>query len=473
MSMLSTQPIRRTRGPAIAWAPAHDSYYVLAGVLRNGRGTPPLHLTQSAILVLEAHLRESASSLPFGLLTGGLFVCPKTKLEYLLIDEAVRAPTELTADDPGAQLAEALHSLTLQATQRGKLTIGWYIGGMGAELQLDREAVGVHRELFREPWQVVLLHDRDASVETGALMRFEALTERSYAVPFFELLPEKSARGKETERRTAIRWANYRAAEEVVPLEEAARQIGEAGPAPAAPPSRARLKDWLQPFRRTDGEAVRQKTAPIEQSTSTSIKVPVEQAAPPARTREPVRQATLARTEAPFRPAPLARIEAPVRQAPPATIEAEPPTLPAAAAQPIAPVPPPPAAAPLLQPAAPRREVAMVDHPTVAPAPVAENVVPEAATAIATPAASSAVAVPEVATAVGVPEAPTAVPALAPGTQHVFIDGDLISFDELPPVFTDEQLFPSVYRRRNLAMAAVATVSVLVALGAYAMTRSF
>jgi len=158
----------------------------------------------------------------------------------LLIDEVIRSPTELTADDPGTQLLEALRSLTLEATQRGKLVLGWFMGGMEADLQLDSEAAGVHRELFPEPWQVVLLHDRDSRVESGAIMRLEALTGRSYAIPFFELLPEASARGKQIERRTAVRWANYRAAEEVLPLEEAARGTARSGRAPAAPP-RARL----------------------------------------------------------------------------------------------------------------------------------------------------------------------------------------------------------------------------------------
>jgi 7,8-dihydro-6-hydroxymethylpterin-pyrophosphokinase len=62
--------------------------------------------------------------------------------------------------------------------------------------------------------------------------------------------------------------------------------------------------------------------------------------------------------------------------------------------------------------------------------------------------------------------------ASTPRTQQIFIDGDLVSFDELPSVVPDEQLFPSAHRRRSFIIVGLLTLAALVALGVYAMTRT-
>jgi hypothetical protein len=165
-------------------------------------------------------LRENPTSLPFGLLAGDLCLCPKTKLQYLLLDDVARSRAELTTDDPRAQLAAELRSLGSHAAERGKLALGWYIGGMGAELELDPEADSLHRELFPESWQVVLLHDIAEGIERGAFLRIEPMMDRTYPIPFFELLSEEGGRSKSTQRRTVLRWVNYRAAEPLLPLDE-------------------------------------------------------------------------------------------------------------------------------------------------------------------------------------------------------------------------------------------------------------
>jgi hypothetical protein len=223
--------VRRKQGPAIAWSPIHEAYYVLARVLRSAASAPPLYLTQAAILGFEAHLRESASPLPFGLLSGDLCLNPDTKQEYLLIDTVSRARIELSEDDPQSQLAAELVSLATEQGKQRKLPIGWYIGGMGDELTLDSELASLHRELFPEPWQLVLLRGAHAGSEQGAFLRFDVLAGRTYSIPFYEFLPGR----KSGERRTALRWVTYRADEPALPLDqlEASKRT-----AAIAPPSR-------------------------------------------------------------------------------------------------------------------------------------------------------------------------------------------------------------------------------------------
>jgi len=209
---------RRKRGPAIAWAPSQNSQNELARRLGSAIGATPLYLTQSAIVELEAHLRESSSPLPYGLLAGDVCLCPQTQVEYLLIDTVTRARVELTENDPYAQLSDELRSLISEQAKHQKLAIGWYLGGLADDLTLDSEATDVHRELFPERWQIALLQGELSGAERGALVRFERTGNYWYSIPFFE---ESNGAGRtKGERHTALRWANYRADEPTLPLDE-------------------------------------------------------------------------------------------------------------------------------------------------------------------------------------------------------------------------------------------------------------
>ena len=253
--------VRRKRGPALTWAPTQDSYYELAQILR-GEGRLPLYLTQAAILDFEAHLRESSLPLPFGLLAGDICICPDTKLEYLLVDTAVRARVELGEDDPYAQLAEELKALVAAQTKRRKLAIGWYLGGLANDLTLDDDVTRLHGQLFPERWQVALVRGADSGTERGAFLRYESIWSRWYAIPFFEFHSKRAGR-KKGEVSTAIRWENYRADEPVRPLDELEANVRRSDAAPR-PSWGARLFGAsLEPLRR----AGRGTTAPVPDRT--------------------------------------------------------------------------------------------------------------------------------------------------------------------------------------------------------------
>ena len=207
MPMLSH--VRSKRGPGIAWTPTDGSNEVVAGPPRGAVArTPQLCLTQAAILEIDAHLRESTSPVPFGLLLGELCVCPQENLVYLLSDRVARSRSELSESDPCGQLAAELRSLVAQQEKHGKMAIGWYLGGMGDDPTVDSDVTSVHRQIFPEPWKVLLLRGEVDGITHGAIVRFDGSSGASYRVPFFELLPEREAR-KTGERRTAIRWKEY------------------------------------------------------------------------------------------------------------------------------------------------------------------------------------------------------------------------------------------------------------------------
>ena len=262
--------VRRKRGPALAWTPTQDSYYELAEKLRSG-GRLPLHLTQTAILEFEAHLRESSLPLPFGLLAGDVCVCPQTKLEYLLVDTISRAGVELGGEDPYAQLAEELQSLASEQSRKRKVAIGWYLGGLADDLTLDADVTRLHEQLFPERWQLALVRGVASGAERGAFLRYESIWARWYSIPFFEFLPERAGQ-KKGERRTAIRWENYRADGPVRPLDDSEASVRSVDTAPR-PSWGARLfgasLDALRPAERgTPGrvaERARPTSAPARQ----------------------------------------------------------------------------------------------------------------------------------------------------------------------------------------------------------------
>lgn len=201
----------RRFGAPIRWRPTHDTYY-LAAALRSAANLPTLAITQTAVLDLEAAIQQSRTRLPYGILAGQFCVCPETGERYLLIDDIRPARAELTEGSFAGGLRTELFSIAGQAAKRGKLLIGWYISGIGGDLRLEEEDLDLHREMFAEAWQIVLLHDNADGVERAALMRFESMTQRLYASPFFEMLPDASdAKSADGELVTVLPWANYRA----------------------------------------------------------------------------------------------------------------------------------------------------------------------------------------------------------------------------------------------------------------------
>jgi hypothetical protein len=285
--------VRRERGPALAWTPTQDSYYELAQRLRS-EGRLPVYLTQAAILEFEAHLRESPLPLPFGLLAGDVCVCPRTRLEYLLADTVSRARVELGGDDPYAQLAEELQSLASEQSRQRKVPIGWYLGGLADDLTLDADVTRLHEQLFPERWQVVLVRGAASGAELGAFLRYESVWARWYSIPFFELLPERGGH-KKGERRTAIRWENYRADEPALPLDESEAAVRDVNEAPrpswaarlfgaSASPLRAPEPPPAQPVERKIAvPAVDRVTAPIERKLTAPVESRVTAPAVPMR----------------------------------------------------------------------------------------------------------------------------------------------------------------------------------------------
>lgn len=216
-------------------------------MLNGSKGLPALSVTQSAMLELQSKMKGVQSTLPYGLLAGELCVSPERNAQYLFLDEVTPARSELSEVDLKSQLEAELRSLATDAQSRGKIPIGWYVGGIGEDLQLDGEDLSLHREVFPEPWQLVLLHDDAAGGERGAFLRYAQASNRLYAIPFFELLPD-SGPANVTKRRTALRWVNYQPDAPVSRLPETGG--GRAGSTSRGSRSRSKnIASWISSWR--------------------------------------------------------------------------------------------------------------------------------------------------------------------------------------------------------------------------------
>jgi hypothetical protein len=224
-------PTRRVPGRAVAWLPTHDPYFRLAAVLRTARALPPLYVTQNALLEVDEHICSRPYPFPFGLLTGALCVCPKTRVEYVLIDGAIRAESTLEDDDVEAQIAWEFQALESEARPRGRVVVGWYQGDAEVTGRVSPEEVKLHRALFPEPWQVMLVRSGASGPARGAFIRVDSTSARGYATPFSELV-EKPRRRKEPLPATVVAWENYRAEEPVVHIAASATRSAGGGRRP-------------------------------------------------------------------------------------------------------------------------------------------------------------------------------------------------------------------------------------------------
>ena len=277
--MKRARALRRTLGPAIDWAPAHDAYYIVASMRPGAAGIPRLHVTQRALLQLYSQMERRHTALPFGLLSGALCLAPESSTHYLLIDEVVAARRALTADEPLKQLSTELRALAAEAERGQKLALGWYLGGMDGDLEVDPEVAALHHELFGEAWQIMLVSGRAAGAEQGEFRRFESQSERFYPIPFSELLQETARRREASEPRTVVRWTHYRTTQPVSYLDPSAIADLSAN----TQPSRGRelhLGAFLRSLRRGGEHTPTDDTSSAVDAPSPRARTPLPAAAP-------------------------------------------------------------------------------------------------------------------------------------------------------------------------------------------------
>lgn len=284
---------------AVRWLPLDDAFYMLATVLVAAKAQP-LFVSREVLVSVEAHLRSGAEDDALGVLYGANYFCSKTRIAYLLVEGAERAPTPSREHNRDAEMAAELRTLAHRVEASGKLVIGWYRGGADITPRIGLREIGLHLAVCSEPWQVALLRAGTApdAPRRGAFARVEPTERRVYPIPFVELLPRPSR--NPTSRSSAVTWNNYRSEASVSVLPESELQPTPAS-GPVAGRSRLSLLGALHGLIGSTPEEPEPSRAAIEHRVPT--------ADIPARTTEP----------------PVPGPQAPVQQAEPAAPEPEAP----------------------------------------------------------------------------------------------------------------------------------------------------
>ncbi len=166
-------------------------------------------ITQTVLRGLMEHVRRNGKQAQFGFLLGDLYRCPKSSLQYAVIDSGIPSDEPFSEDAPGRCLETAWSAARERASRHSGVLVGWYhshhLLGLD-ESEADREA---NQRYFAEPWQCGLLVVPDRRDPTGGVYRPGAPgDEKNRPGPFYEILDESAGRGR---ARTVLEWTNYEA----------------------------------------------------------------------------------------------------------------------------------------------------------------------------------------------------------------------------------------------------------------------
>ncbi len=166
-------------------------------------------ITQTVLRGLMEHVSRNGKQAQFGFLLGDLYRCPKSALQYAVIDSGIPSDEPFSEDAPGRCLETAWSAARERASRHSGVLVGWYhshhLLGLD-ESEADREA---NQRYFAEPWQCGLLVVPDRRNTTGGVYRPGAPgDEKNRPGPFYELLDESVGRGR---ARTVLEWTNYEA----------------------------------------------------------------------------------------------------------------------------------------------------------------------------------------------------------------------------------------------------------------------
>ena len=176
---------------SICWRPLGDSYFLLAAILGETTAHYPLFLTQPALREIEDQRLEIEEDAPVVGLLGGVMA---HSVERGILFATVSRVVPIQRLEPGEAGRQAFRTALARARVHlatcGEEVIGWYRSRthVGRRLMAGDERLML--ELFNAPWQTTLVISPDGH---GSFFRYKPEAERSFAVPFYEVIDEDEA----------------------------------------------------------------------------------------------------------------------------------------------------------------------------------------------------------------------------------------------------------------------------------------
>lgn len=181
---IGTMPLTRS----ICWRPLGDSYHLLAAVLGDRTTHHPLFVTQPALREIEEQRLAISGDLPVaGLLGGTLARSAERGIIYITVTRVVPLPSMEPGEPGRPAFREAVDRIAAHLAVCGEEIIGWYRSRARVGRRLLSGDERLMLEHFPEPWQTTLIFSADGG---GSFFRYKLEAERSFAIPFYELMEE-------------------------------------------------------------------------------------------------------------------------------------------------------------------------------------------------------------------------------------------------------------------------------------------
>jgi hypothetical protein len=173
---------------SICWRPLGDSYYLLAAILGDHAAHYPLFLTQPALREIEDQRLATGEDAPVVGLLGGVMA---RSAERGMLFATISRLVPITQLEPGEAGRQAFRMALARARTHlatcGEEVVGWYRSRAHVGRRLPPGDERLLLEMFSEPWQTTLVFSPDGH---GSFFRYKREAERSFAVPFYELIDD-------------------------------------------------------------------------------------------------------------------------------------------------------------------------------------------------------------------------------------------------------------------------------------------
>ncbi len=168
-----------------------------------------LFVEQDLLRAVAAHAQEEVDG-SYGLLTGRLLTCRRTRIPFVHVEAAHRSENPLPTDEDVASFREFFWSVREKAGRRGRVLVGWYHTHSLLGLQLSERDRQLHVTHFHDDWCCALVVvTRHGRAEGGFFQRDRGdILFRRSTRPFHEVVNQKVRAGGGP-YVTTVSWENY------------------------------------------------------------------------------------------------------------------------------------------------------------------------------------------------------------------------------------------------------------------------
>jgi hypothetical protein len=204
---------------SIVWKPLHDSHYIVASLQSGDGGRRKIFVRQQVLGRIQGAARAHGRR-ALGLLLGQLYRCPVSGADYLVVEAVDQQSAVSDENEIGGAIGDALAAREAGREQHGLESsdarlgvIGWYRGAAVLANKPSAATAAVHKSLFSQPWQLVLVVGEGSDGSSGAIFLHDMVNSRWFVAPFYELLSHVATATQP--KPTLINWPEYLTTDEV------------------------------------------------------------------------------------------------------------------------------------------------------------------------------------------------------------------------------------------------------------------